>query len=245
MAQAAPGLSFKWKVSIFVVSLRVSEDFIFHRIYGHSEDGIVRNIGVTYRDEYERLAEHLQEARSGKRNHRCNWLRSLDRPPTVEVIEWVRPEDRNEREKYWIALARDYGHNLVNGTDGGDGIPGAILSDETRGRMSLASKGKPKTVAHAEAIKAAHIGVPLTPEHVATKIGLKYKDSNSQYRGVSRSTRTVKGRTYVYWKAQFTVNKKLLYIGSFRSELFAARAADEYVIKAGLDKKLLNFPHER
>lgn len=128
----------------------------FHRIYILSVDGTVRNVGVTKKSENVRLQEHLSEARRGVKNHRCNWLRSLRQPPIVEVIEWVRPEDRNEREKYWIALFRDYGHQLVNNTDGGDGVLGCPLTSETRAKMSLAGKGKPKSPEHRAALAAAN-----------------------------------------------------------------------------------------
>lgn len=102
-----------------------------------------RYVGVTGQEPEERLKEHLAEAKLSKDNtHKLNWLRSLVQPPVVEVLEHCFPWNREEREKYWIALFRDYGHKLVNGTDGGDGFsPGHETSVEVRKKISKTLMG--------------------------------------------------------------------------------------------------------
>lgn len=107
--------------------------------------GCVRYLGVTSKFPEQRLAEHLYEAKSTKKKtHRLNWLRGLDQPPMIEVIEWVLPGDRVEREKYWISLFKDYGHKLVNGTDGGEGTPGRkyVHSIKTRAKLRVSALGR-------------------------------------------------------------------------------------------------------
>lgn len=112
--------------------LRIAHCFFVDPIYvlrkrntGATSSEAGRYIGVTAELPETRLKQHLDEAYYKKRqNHRLNWLRSLEEDPVVEVIEWVLPMHREEREKYWIALFRDYGHRLVNGTDGGKGASG-------------------------------------------------------------------------------------------------------------------------
>lgn len=65
----------------------------------------------------------------------------------MEVIEWVSPEQQEEREKYWIALFRAYGHRLVNHTDGGGGVSGWVPSEgwleanRARGRARRGRRG--------------------------------------------------------------------------------------------------------
>lgn len=68
---------------------------------------------------------------------------------TVEIITHnLLSIDAELHERYLISLygRRDLGNgSLCNLTDGGDGSPGKITSDETKKKMSLMRKGKPCT----------------------------------------------------------------------------------------------------
>lgn len=108
-------------------------------------DGYLRYVGKTEKALARRLQEHLSEARGPKRNHRLNWLRSCSQPPTIELIEETSTELGTASEIYWIALARVYGCNLVNGTDGGEGASGHRHSPETRKKLSRANRGKKRS----------------------------------------------------------------------------------------------------
>lgn len=202
----------------------------FHRIYAHAgPDGVVRNIGVTHKDERVRLQEHLKEARRGVKNHRCNWLRRLASPPSVAVLEWVRPEHRADREKYWIALFRDYGHRLVNGTDGGDGAAGRPVSMETRKKISVTLAKRPRT----------RQGSYLYVHRRAIAEGLmghKQAGASSGLRGVCWHARDRR------WMAKVRLEGKNKYLGYFFTEEEAARAVDTCVRSLGLSTKLINFP---
>lgn len=232
----------------------------FHRIYVLSARGVVRYVGVTGGSEQDRLEHHLYEAKSGIRNHRCNWLRSLkSKRPQVEVVEWIRPEDRDERETYWIALFRAYGHDLVNETDGGDGTRGYVFtpevcqkiskaitglkkSPECRAKMSASHKGRPKTPEHRKAMSEAQKGRKHPRELVLkaneAKRGQKRKYASSEFIGVFWNKHAQK------WCVRLRILNKYYWVGTFETELEAAHAVDAYVRKRGFSPKLLNFPNE-
>lgn len=127
-----------------------------HRyIYGliDPRTGLIRYIGKCTRSPEERLGKHMHEARtSTSQCHRLEWLRQLDwldLMPLVTVLDELpssaRLPEHNEAERWWIATARDYGYDLTNNTDGGDG--GSTwddISEEERARrranMSVAAR---------------------------------------------------------------------------------------------------------
>jgi len=83
--------------------------------------------------------------------HRCHWIQSLrkkGKKPTQVVLQQLNDdEDWQAAEIKWIAIAKKYGWDLVNGTDGGDGV--LNVSGEGRARMLAAWKGrkhKPETL---------------------------------------------------------------------------------------------------
>ena len=82
----------------------------------------IRYIGLTSKTLDARLSKHLADAKTNKKTHKCNWIRSLisnDITPIIRLIEECSENESKEREIYWISY---YGReNLVNGTNGGDG----------------------------------------------------------------------------------------------------------------------------
>ena len=59
-----------------------------------------------------------------------------------------------------------------------------------------------------------------------------YANNTSGYRGVGFYKRN--GR----WRAQISVDKKVIHIGFFKRAIGAARAYDRYVIENGLDRAI-------
>jgi hypothetical protein len=109
-------------------------------------DHRVRYVGKAD-DVKRRLAVHIHEAlHRQKRNHRLNWIRSVlesGHHPQLAIIEsgegpwqWV--------ERHWIAFYRMAGHELTNGTDGGEGTVGRIASEETKARLSAGVRASRK-----------------------------------------------------------------------------------------------------
>ncbi|MEI6058981.1 MAG: NUMOD3 domain-containing DNA-binding protein [archaeon] len=91
---------------------------------------------------------HLDAARKGERSHKSNKIRKAWRMSLPIIIKHVHRTDIEEvafgEEK---RLIKFYGRMvdgtgvLTNLTDGGEGASGAIRSEETRQKLSMASKG--------------------------------------------------------------------------------------------------------
>ena len=134
-----------------------------------------------------RLGGHLSDARTGDQRYVCNWIRSIQRDgvnPIIVLVELLDDGDYlglDNAERKWIAVGRERGWRLTNGTDGGHGTRGYSHGDEQRAKISAALSGKPKSPEHrakiAEFMKSqpvnpglaaaneARRGVPLSEEH--------------------------------------------------------------------------------
>ncbi len=151
-------------------------------IYGlfDPRTGALRYVGKAADPEV-RLREHLLRARKGGRVHLDCWLRLLlheETAPQMQVLERV-PEDVawQDRERFWISYYRERGADLLNLTDGGDGLSGCPLA--TREKMAAAKRGRVASEATRAKMRESHRhrdntqiraaavsrrGVPLTEE---------------------------------------------------------------------------------
>ena len=137
------------------------------KIYTLSEpSGIIRYVGKTSGTLNDRLYDHLYEAKRGINSHKNKWIRMLLRQgllPTIHQIDEVEG-DGCDREIGWISFYKIMGLDLVNATDGGDGLfnpsvetcrkigeshsgskhwaYGQHLSAEIRNKMSKAHQGE-------------------------------------------------------------------------------------------------------
>lgn len=157
-------------------------------IYGLRDETGLRYVGKTYKPLGERLAEHLKEARAGRRTHRLNWLRVKEHEVQPFAIATVPTMRANDAERFWVAFARTCGYDLVNETEGGDGVVGPSaasvermasklrgrkmppLSEEARARMSFARMGLPShkwTDAEKQRMSAIMKRRTFSPEHRA------------------------------------------------------------------------------
>lgn len=111
-------------------------------IYGlvDPETKEIRYIGKSIRP-VERLANHCNEISNC---HRSHWIQSLKKKglkPEMVILERIVGEwPWQESEKRWISYCRENGFDLVNNTDGGDGVSG--LPEETRAKMASTWKGR-------------------------------------------------------------------------------------------------------
>lgn len=110
----------------------------------------VRYVGKTIQHLHERHKAHIRAAIRGVKLPVYYWLRkqiNSDKFLTIKALELVpHGEDWVAREKWWIKKFRDDGENLLNLTDGGEGLAGHRFSDEHRRKISGAlKKGKHHT----------------------------------------------------------------------------------------------------
>lgn len=101
----------------------------------------IKYVGVTKRSISVRLKCHIQDAKSGVKNYRCNWIRNCNFQIEIKLVETV-PQNKSwqEAEKKWIKYYRNKGIKLTNLTEGGEGSFGYSPSLKTRQKKSKANK---------------------------------------------------------------------------------------------------------
>lgn len=141
----------------------------------------IRYVGWTSRSPVRRLNLHISGAirnqRGGTRNYKDRWVLSLlaiGLKPVMEVVETgVGADTWPEAERRWIAKFRSEGARLVNQSEGGEGNPGYVFSEDARRRISEANKGRSLTPEHRKKLTAAAIvantGKVHRPEVVAAR----------------------------------------------------------------------------
>lgn len=160
------------------------------------------------------------------------------------IICYCEPDELNELEEHYIRKLGTHrsvhGFNLTFGGDGqnsGEAHPlygvtgedhpsyGQKRTDETRRKMSLAHRG----IRHTENTKRK-IAESKTGENNPF-FGVKWKsNTTSKYFGVSK-----RGNSY---RALVTINGHILSIGTYRNEIEAANAYNNYVVEHGLPNPL-------
>lgn len=120
------------------------------------------------------------------RNER--WNRTVEKHGLkVEILShWATDKEACEHEKLIISCLRSLGHDLVNMTDGGDGMSGFVPSEETRAKRSVAMKGRKFTAEHRAKIIAAQKGREFSDEHraklAAAQMGKRQSETTKQKR---------------------------------------------------------------
>lgn len=102
----------------------------------------VRYIGQTRKPIEQRLAEHCRDK---KKSHKRNWIIALSRQgrsPLIRSLDVCSNDRADSRERGVIAECRQQGFDLLNHTDGGNGMRNWIPTAETRSKMSASGKGK-------------------------------------------------------------------------------------------------------
>ena len=104
----------------------------------------IRYVGFTSKSPGRRIAEHICESNAGAFCHRHKWIRKIvatGNKPEFIILEHVNSENWQEREKYWIAKLKY--KNLVNSTDGGEGLinPSQDVKDRISAKNSINLKG--------------------------------------------------------------------------------------------------------
>ena len=144
----------------------------------------IRYVGKTTKDLNKRLFNgHLRDK---SKTHKTNWLNSLKKENLIPEIKLVKI-CKNEKmccfsEKFYIKLLGRADKNmgiLVNSTDGGEGVPGRILSQETKNKIGNSNKGKTlgrKVSGQEKEIRK--IAYKNIPEEIKKQTGIKISKAN-------------------------------------------------------------------
>lgn len=122
----------------------------------------------------DRLLDHEKDARVGrKKGHKFAVIRKIASSGASMVYEIASYHqdwsDAANEERRLIALygRRDLGLGpLCNLTDGGEGAPGAIRSEAAKLAVSIAQKGRAKSLEHRELLRQANLGKKQSPETI-------------------------------------------------------------------------------
>lgn len=99
-----------------------------------------RYVGKTVRHLHERHKAHIREATRNPRLPVHRWMRKrmdAGHRLVIWLLEYVAADaDWAARERYWIARFRSRGDDLLNLTDGGEGLAGHPKSPELRERIA-------------------------------------------------------------------------------------------------------------
>lgn len=136
-------------------------------------------------------------ARDGRNIHWTNIVAKLERTGFAYEVRFVATglteDDALLLEMERISFWKDKS-DLCNKTDGGDGVRGLVMSQDTRKKMSEKAKGRPGVKSmlgrkHTEETRkkmsAAHKGKKKTPEHAA-KIGAIHKGKTFKHTDETR-----------------------------------------------------------
>lgn len=144
----------------------------------------VRYVGKTTKHLNKRLFNgHLKDR---AKTHKTNWINSLKKLgliPEINLIKICKNEDLcNFSEKFYIKLFGRADKNegkLVNSTDGGEGTPGKILTQETKNKIGNSNLGKNVGRKASEAeIERRKLAYKNIPDKVKKQISKKISKAN-------------------------------------------------------------------
>ncbi len=192
---------------------------------------------------------------------------------TFEIIKECKKSELNKLERTYIekynTFESNHGMNLTKGGDsnvvlskstiekirraskGNKNSLGMRHSDEAKEKLRIARTGVKKSEETRRKISEGHIGKKYpnrkrySEEYKAEcsrkRTGKKNKiNGTSKYFGVG----LIKTESNKKWRARIVINKKQKYIGSFKTEIEAAKAYDNFVKENVPYKIPLNFPEE-
>ena len=155
-------------------------------------DGSFRYIGMSSQG-MKRPRQHEYQATSGKKSHKCSWIRQLLSAGIeyeTRLLEAVdREEDLPAAEMKWISCYRGMGAPLTNETDGGEGALGCVRSEEFKAKLSKANKGKKLSSEHRARIAESHRGKKMDGE-VVERIAEKLRGRETWMKGRKHSIET-------------------------------------------------------
>ena len=121
-----------------------------------------------------------------------------DKSKILILKQNLTEEESFRHEVYMIAVfgRKDLGTGILhNRTNGGDGVSGAVVSDETRRKMSEALKGKPRSKEIRRKISEAHKGKTHS-EETKRKLSESQKGKTHSEETKRKLSEAKKGKTF-------------------------------------------------
>jgi hypothetical protein len=175
-----------------------TESVTQHSVYAltHPVENTIRYVGVTKKSLRQRLLEHIARANRGEHAPLCHWIRKLSAAglkPRIVLLE--QSLDRDQCERKWIAKLRQEGNDLLNLTDGGDGIRGLQFSAEHKKRIGNALRGRKRPPEISEMLSQVHKGKTLSAE-TRRKMSEVRKGKKQSEETKAKRRASMIGRTY-------------------------------------------------
>ena len=195
----------------------------------------VRYVGRTSKPILVRLKRHFD--RQNDNDHRSRWIRKERREGRAIGISTIAicDGDGGEEERNWIKYYRDIGCDLVNSSDGGEGLLNP--SDETRARMSESQRNRSPISAETRAKMSSSAKASYTPERRARVAELSRNrppETLARIAAASRNkspeTKAKHRKKMVAWHATQTPEQKAAMYGRIvatRRATLASMSSDE------------------
>ncbi len=101
--------------------------------------------------------------------YKHRWLRTLSFHPQVIILEKCTEKNWENKEKGWIRDLRLGGLKLTNLTEGGDGVVGNTLTEESKQKLRIANLGRRLSDDHKRKISKSLIGNSRAVGNLHTK----------------------------------------------------------------------------
>ena len=172
------------------------------------------------------------------------------------VIEYCSCDELNFWEIYYIKeMKSHYTENGYNISFGGNAsMRGRTLSENHIKKLIFSNKGRicsektKKAIGNAQIGEKNHnYGKSPSPSTILlmkeSSIGRKSKKASSIYYNVGKKVDKYKNSEYVCWVVEIKEWGKKIRVGSFKTEIEAAKAYDKYIVENNINRPL-NFPDD-
>jgi len=127
-----------------------------------------------------RLYQHL---RDNARTHKVSWIKSLNGiKPVLILLDEIEEDEWEFWEIYWISQCKTWGFDLVNHSNGGQGVLGTKHTLEHKNKISNSNKGKKHSEESKKLMSESRKGIIFSETHKQnlskSHIGLKYNSEN-------------------------------------------------------------------
>lgn len=191
------------------------------------ETNEIRYVGISS-DIYSRYKKHCCNKSTNK--HLVNWINRLKNNnvvPKLDIIEEIN--DLNKRqiaEQYYIKKYKNQGCNLINLTDGGEGIQGYKWSEESKKQISESLKGHEVKSETREKLRKAALLQHKNKPHIYTE---EQKRKLSESRKGMKFSEEHRKNISLAQKGKKNFNKKgLIIIDNFGNEFISATKAAQF-----------------